>query len=185
MLETLRDLFDRHLALLRAELGAIARDAATLLAGAVMVASLLVGAFTLFVGALVVGLATLLFGSPLFGVAALVLILLSMAAWIPVVMLNPERGRRVRRRAVLPALAVVLLASPLAVAAGLPASAGAGVAALAGIATFGIALLLSLREIDRDALADRFYPHVSAEELRRTLDAADALRTGRRRREHD
>ena len=57
-------------------------------------------------------------------------------------------------------------------------------ATLAGILVFAIARLISLRELDRAALADRFFPHVSAAELRRTLAAADELR-GTRRDEHD
>ena len=179
MLTELTTLLSRHAALLRAELAAIARDLLLLVMGGAVVASLVIGAFIVSVGALIIGLGVALYGSPLFGVAVLVAVLLSLAAWIPVVLLHPARGRVQRRRAILPALAAVLLTAPVAVVAGLPAESGSGVATLAGIVTFGISLLLSLRALDRDALADRFYPHVSEAELRATLAAADALRGGR------
>ena len=184
MLNELFDLGERHLALLRAELGAIARDALALFVASAVVASLLVGAFVVLVGSAVVGGAAALYGSTIFGIAVLVGVLLSLAAWIPVVLLHAERGLRQRRRAILPALAATTLVALLAGLVGLPVETGSGLATLAGILVFAIALLISLRELDRAALADRFFPHVSAAELRRTLAAADELR-GTRRDEHD
>ena len=69
MLNELFDLGERHLALLRAELGAIARDALALFVASAVVASLLVGAFVVLVGSAVVGGAAALYGSTIFGIA--------------------------------------------------------------------------------------------------------------------
>lgn len=179
MLKELLTLVEQHLALLRAELGAIARDALVLVVGAAVVASLLTGAFVVLVGGTIMSGATALYGSPLFGVAVLVGVLLSLAAWIPVVLLHESRGRRQRRQAILPALVATTIVALIAGLAGLPSESGSGLATLAGILVFAVALLLSLRELDGGALTDRFFPHVSAAELRRTLAAADELRGGR------
>lgn len=169
MLSDLRALLDRHLGLLRAELGAIAREAVALLIGSIVVVTLLTGVVLLVIGALVIAVGDALYGSPYFGVALLVAILLGLAAWIPVVMLGVERGRRERRRAALPAFAATALVALVAIAVGVDRDAAAGIATISGITAFAAALALSLRRLDRDAIGDRFYPHVSEAELRATV----------------
>lgn len=175
MLSDLRTLLDRHLGLLRAELGAIAREAVALLIGSIVVVTLLTGVVVLLIGALVIAAGDALYGSPYFGVALLVALLLGLAAWIPVVLLGVDRGRRERRRAILPALAVTTLVALVTIAAGLEREPAAGIATFAGIKTFALALAASLRRLDRDAITDRFYPHVSEAELRATIAEAETL----------
>jgi len=183
MISDLRTLLDRHLGLLRAELRAIAREALALLIGSIIVVTLLTGVVVLVAGALVVAAGDALYGSPYFGVALLVVLLLGLAAWIPVVLLGVDRGRRERRRAVLPALAVTVIVSLAALALGLERQPAAGFATLAGLTAFALALAASLRRLDRGAIADRFYPHVSEAELRATVAEAETL-LGRRTDDH-
>lgn len=179
MFAALRHLLHRHLVLLRVELGAIAREALTLLVGGVVVVSLLTGVVLLLLGALIVATGDLLYGSPYLGVGLLISILLGLAAWIPVVLLGIDRGRRARRWAILPALLVTTLIAIGGLLAGLPEPTATGIATISGMTAFALALAVSLRRLDWAAIGDRFYPHLSEMELRRTLAEAEALIGGR------
>ena len=179
MISALRHLLHRHLVLLRVELGAIAREALTLLVGGVVVVSLLTGVVLLLLGALIVATGDLLYGSPYLGVGLLISILLGLAAWIPVVLLGVDHGRRQRRRAILPALITTALIAVGGLLAGLPEPTATGIATIGGITAFALALAVSLRRLDWAAIRARFYPHLSEMELRRTLADAEALIAGR------
>lgn len=162
----LRTLLARHLVLLRAELGAIAREALGSLFALILAATLVAIALLVAAGSGLVALSLWLTASPLAGVVAVITLPLVVAV------LLLHRGLRIAGTATLLALALGALAG-LACAL-LPLGDRALTAALAiglgGLVTV-IAGLFALRGFDREAFAARFYPHASEAELRRTIDA--------------
>jgi uncharacterized membrane protein len=96
LIAAVRALFAGHWSLLRAELGAIARDVLITLIGAAAVVSLIVTALLGLLIALFLVLGEGLFGSQLWGAAHMTLILLSLAAAIASSILRITTGRRAR-----------------------------------------------------------------------------------------
>ena len=127
LIGAIRALLRGHWSLLRAEIGAIARDVVVTLIGAAAIVSLIVTALLGLLIALFLILGEGLFGSQLWGAAQMTLLLLSLAAAIASSILRIEAGRR-GRALVLGALAgvgaLLLTLLPLAWAPG-PASQGA------------------------------------------------------------
>jgi hypothetical protein len=106
LIGAIRALLLGHWSLLRAELGAIARDVVITLIGAAAIVSLIVTALLGLLIALFLILGEGLFGSQLWGAAQMTLLLLSLAAAIASSILRIPTGRR-RRALVLGALAGV------------------------------------------------------------------------------
>ena len=172
MITRLINLFAGHLALLRSELGAIARDLAGTL-GALALAALLFALGLISALAItVVVLTDLLFGSPAFGLALLVLGPLLLSLLLITGALRIEGRSR--------ALGLALI-SGSAFAAGL---AGGLHVDLPGAIGWGLlvantnALLLVgalLRRFDPERLTERMTPTISIEEFERTIATASEL----------
>jgi hypothetical protein len=117
LIGAIRALLLGHWSLLRAEIGAIARDVVITLIGAAAIVSLIVTALLGLLIALFLILGEGLFGSQLWGAAQMTLLLLSLAAAITSYILRIPTGRR-RRALVLGALtgvgALLLTLLPLA-----------------------------------------------------------------------
>ena len=94
LVATVRALVAGHVELLRAELGAIAREAVAALVGAIAIAVLLVAALLGLLVAFVLIACAALFGSVLWGVAQMTLLLLVIAAAIAANVLRIEARRR-------------------------------------------------------------------------------------------
>jgi hypothetical protein len=175
LIGALRALLLGHWSLLRAELGAIARDVVVTLIGAAAIVSLIVTALLGLLIALFLILGEGLFGSQLWGAAQMTLLLLSLAAAITSSILRIETGRR-RRALLLGALtgvgALLLTLLPLAWAPG-PA---AGLALTLLLAVVLADLLLGLRTFESQRFTDRFMPLASEAELRATAQALEDLR---------
>jgi hypothetical protein len=175
LISVIRALLLGHWSLLRAELGAIARDVVVTLIGAAAIVSLIVTALLGLLIALFLILGEGLFGSQLWGAAQMTLLLLSLAAAIASSILRIETGRR-RRTLLLGALtgvgALLLTLLPLAWAPG-PA---AGLALTLLLAVVLVDLLLGLRTFETQRFTDRFMPLASEAELRATAQALEDLR---------
>ena len=175
LIGAIRALLLGHWSLLRAEIGAIARDVVVTLIGAAAIVSLIVTALLGLLIALVLILGEGLFGSQLWGAAQMTLLLLSLAAAIASSILRIEAGRR-GRALVLGALAgvgaLLLTLLPLAWAPG-PA---AGLALTLLLAVVLVDLLLGLRTFETQRFTDRFMPLASEAELRATAQALEDLR---------
>lgn len=175
LIGAIRALLLGHWSLLRAELGAIARDVVITLIGAAAIVSLIVTALLGLLIALFLILGEGLFGSQLWGAAQMTLLLLSLAAAIASSILRIPTGRR-RRALVLGALAGVgaflLTLLPLAWEPG-PAS---GLALTLLLAVVLVDLLLGLRNFETQRFTDRFMPLASEAELRATAQALEDLR---------
>ena len=175
LIGAIRALLLGHWSLLRAELGAIARDVVVTLIGAAAIVSLIVTALLGLLIALFLILGEGLFGSQLWGAAQMTLLLLSLAAAIASSILRIEAGRR-GRALVLGALAgvgaLLLTLLPLAWAPG-PA---AGLALTLLLAVVLVDLLLGLRSFETQRFTDRFMPLASEAELRATAQALEDLR---------
>lgn len=175
LIGAIRALLLGHWSLLRAELGAIARDVVVTLIGAAAIVSLIVTALLGLLIALFLILGEGLFGSQLWGAAQMTLLLLSLAAAIASSILRIEAGRR-GRALVLGALAgvgaLLLTLLPLAWAPG-PA---AGLALTLLLAVVLVDLLLGLRTFETQRFTDRFMPLASEAELRATAQALEDLR---------
>ena len=175
LISAIRALLLGHWSLLRAELGAIARDVVVTLIGAAAIVSLIVTALLGLLIALFLILGEGLFGSQLWGAAQMTLLLLSLAAAIASSILRIEAGRR-GRALVLGALAgvgaLLLTLLPLAWAPG-PA---AGLALTLLLAVVLVDLLLGLRTFETQRFTDRFMPLASEAELRATAQALEDLR---------
>jgi len=175
LISAIRALLLGHWSLLRAEIGAIARDAVVTLIGAAAIVSLIVTALLGLLIALFLILGEGLFGSQLWGAAQMTLLLLSLAAAIASSILRIETGRR-RRALLLGALtgvcALLLTLLPLAWAPG-PA---AGLALTLLLAVVLADLLLGLRTFESQRFTDRFMPLTSEAELRATARALEDLR---------
>jgi len=175
LIGAIRALLLGHWSLLRAELGAIARDVVITLIGAAAIVSLIVTALLGLLIALFLILGEGLFGSQLWGAAQMTLLLLSLAAAIASSILRIETGRR-RRTLLLGALtgvgALLLTLLPLAWAPG-PA---AGLALTLLLAVVLVDLLLGLRTFETQRFTDRFMPLASEAELRATAQALEDLR---------
>ena len=175
LIGAIRALLLGHWSLLRAEIGAIARDVAVTLIGAAAIVSLIVTALLGLLIALFLILGEGLFGSQLWGAAQMTLLLLSLAAAIASSILRIEAGRR-GRALVLGALAgvgaLLLTLLPLAWAPG-PA---AGLALTLLLAVVLVDLLLGLRSFETQRFTDRFMPLASEAELRATAQALEDLR---------
>ena len=171
----IRALLLGHWSLLRAEIGAIARDVVVTLVGAAAIVSLIVTALLGLLIALFLILGEGLFGSQLWGAAQMTLLLLSLAAAIASSILRIESGRR-RRTLLLGALTgvgvLLLTLLPLAWAPG-PA---AGLALTLLLAVVLVDLLLGLRTFETQRFTDRFMPLASEAELRATAQALEDLR---------
>ncbi len=175
LIGAIRALLLGHWSLLRAEIGAIARDVVVTLIGAAAIVSLIVTALLGLLIALFLILGEGLFGSQLWGAAQMTLLLLSLAAAIASSILRIEAGRR-GRALVLGALAgvgaLLLTLLPLAWAPG-PA---VGLALTLLLAVVLVDLLLGLRTFETERFTDRFMPLASEAELRATAQALDDLR---------
>jgi hypothetical protein len=175
LIGAIRALLLGHWSLLRAEIGAIARDVVVTLIGAAAIVSLIVTALLGLLIALFLILGEGLFGSQLWGAAQMTLLLLSLAAAIASSILRIESGRR-RRTLLLGALAgvgvLLLTLLPLAWAPG-PA---AGLALTLLLAVVLADLLLGLRTFETQRFTDRFMPLASEAELRATAQALEDLR---------
>ena len=175
LIGAIRALLLGHWSLLRAEIGAIARDVVVTLVGAAAIVSLIVTALLGLLIALFLILGEGLFGSQLWGAAQMTLLLLSLAAAIASSILRIEAGRR-GRALVLGALAgvgaLLLTLLPLAWAPG-PA---AGLALTLLLAVVLVDLLLGLRTFEAQRFTDRFMPLTSEAELRATAQALEDLR---------
>ena len=175
LIGAIRALLFGHWSLLRAELGAIARDVVVTLIGAAAIVSLIVTALLGLLIALFLILGEGLFGSQLWGAAQMTLLLLSLAAAIASSILRIPTGRR-RRTLLLGALtgvgALLLTLLPLAWAPG-PA---AGLALTLLLAVVLVDLLLGLRTFETQRFTDRFMPLASEAELRATAQALEDLR---------
>ena len=175
LIGAIRALLLGHWSLLRAEIGAIARDVVVTLIGAAAIVSLIVTALLGLLIALFLILGEGLFGSQLWGAAQMTLLLLSLAAAIASSILRIETGRR-RRALLLGALAgvgvLLLTLLPLAWAPG-PA---AGLALTLLLAVVLVDLLLGLRTFETQRFTDRFMPLASEAELRATAQALEDLR---------
>ena len=175
LIGAIRALLRGHWSLLRAEIGAIARDVVVTLIGAAAIVSLIVTALLGLLIALFLILGEGLFGSQLWGAAQMTLLLLSLAAAIASSILRIEAGRR-GRALVLGALAgvgaLLLTLLPLAWAPG-PA---AGLALTLLLAVVLVDLLLGLRTFETQRFTDRFMPLASEAELRATAQALEDLR---------
>ena len=175
LIGAIRALLLGHWSLLRAEIGAIARDVVVTLIGAAAIVSLIVTALLGLLIALFLILGEGLFGSQLWGAAQMTLLLLSLAAAIASSILRIEAGRR-GRALVLGALAgvgaLLLTLLPLAWAPG-PA---AGLALTLLLAVVLVDLLLGLRTFETQRFTDRFMPLASEAELRATAQALEGLR---------
>jgi hypothetical protein len=175
LIGAIRALLLGHWSLLRAELGAIARDVVITLIGAAAIVSLIVTALLGLLIALFLILGEGLFGSQLWGAAQMTLLLLSLAAAIASSILRIPTGRR-RRALVLGALAgvgaLLLTLLPLAWEPG-PAS---GLALTLLLTVVLVDLLLGLRNFETQRFTDRFMPLASEAELRATAQALEDLR---------
>ena len=175
LIGAIRALLLGHWSLLRAEIGAIARDVVVTLIGAAAIVSLIVTALLGLLIALFLILGEGLFGSQLWGAAQMTLLLLSLAAAIASSILRIEAGRR-GRTLVLGALAgigaLLLTLLPLAWAPG-PA---VGLALTLLLAVVLVDLLLGLRTFETQRFTDRFMPLASEAELRATAQALEDLR---------
>ena len=175
LIGAIRALLLGHWSLLRAEIGAIARDVVVTLVGAAVIVSLIVTALLGLLIALFLILGEGLFGSQLWGAAQMTLLLLSLAAAIASSILRIEAERR-GRALVLGALAgvgaLLLTLLPLAWAPG-PA---AGLALTLLLAVVLVDLLLGLRTFETQRFTDRFMPLASEAELRATAQALEDLR---------
>ncbi len=175
LIGAIRALLLGHWSLLRAEIGAIARDVVVTLIGAAAMVSLIVTALLGLLIALFLILGEGLFGSQLWGAAQMTLLLLSLAAAIASSILRIESGRR-RRTLLLGALTgvgvLLLTLLPLAWAPG-PA---AGLALTLLLTVVLVDLLLGLRTFETQRFTDRFMPLASEAELRATAQALEDLR---------
>jgi len=175
LIGAIRALLLGHWSLLRAELGAIARDVVVTLIGAAAIVSLIVTALLGLLIALFLILGEGLFGSQLWGAAQMTLLLLSLAAAIASSILRIPAGRR-GRALVLGALAgvgaLLLTLLPLTWAPG-PA---AGLALTLLLTVVLVDLLLGLRSFETQRFTDRFMPLASEAELRATAQALEDLR---------
>lgn len=175
LISAIRALLLGHWSLLRAELGAIARDMVVTLIGAAAIVSLIVTALLGLLIALFLILGEGLFGSQLWGAAQMTLLLLSLAAAIASSILRIETGRR-RRTLLLGALTgvgvLLLTLLPLAWAPG-PAT---GLALTLLLAVVLADLLIGLRTFEAQRFTDRFMPLASEAELRATARALEDLR---------
>jgi hypothetical protein len=175
LIGAIRALLLGHWSLLRAEIGAIARDVVVTLIGAAAIVSLIVTALLGLLIALFLILGEGLFGSQLWGAAQMTLLLLSLAAAIASSILRIETGRR-RRTLLLGALTgvgvLLLTLLPLAWAPG-PA---AGLALTLLLTVVLVDLLLGLRTFETQRFTDRFMPLASEAELRATAQALEDLR---------
>ena len=175
LIGAIRALLFGHWSLLRAELGAIARDVVVTLIGAAAIVSLIVTALLGLLIALFLILGEGLFGSQLWGAAQMTLLLLSLAAAIASSILRIPAGRR-GRALVLGALAgigALLLTLLLLTWAPGPAT---GFALTLLLAVVLVDLLLGLRSFETQRFTDRFMPLASEAELRATAQALEDLR---------
>jgi hypothetical protein len=175
LIAAVRALVGGHWALLRAELGAIARDVLITMIGAAAVVSLVVTALLGLLIALFLVLGEGLFGSQLWGAAHMTLMLLSLAAAIASSILRITAGRRARALLIgvvvgVGSLLVTLL--PLGWTVG-PAAGGA---ITVGLLALLIDLLAGLATFDMQRFTDRFFPLVSEAEFRATAGALEDLR---------
>lgn len=175
LIGAIRALLLGHWSLLRAEIGAIARDVVITLIGAAAIVSLIVTALLGLLIALFLILGEGLFGSQLWGAAQMTLLLLSLAAAITSSILRIPTGRR-RRALVLGAFtgvgALLLTLLPLAWEPQ-PAS---GLALTLLFTVVLVDLLLGLRSFETQRFTDRFMPLASEAELRATAQALEDLR---------
>lgn len=171
----IRSLLGGHVALLRAEIGAIVRDAVALVIGAIAIVSLLVVALVGLLIALALIVGELLFGSSLWGASHLTIALIAVAVAILSSLLRIDRGRR--GRSLLLAIVVVAVTGAALVGAFSWSVAPAlGLAITLGLLALLADLLIGLRAFDSQRFADRFRPVVSEAEFRATVDALDDLR---------
>ena len=175
LIGAIRALLLGHWSLLRAEMGAIARDVVVTLIGAAAIVSLIVTALLGLLIALFLILGEGLFGSQLWGAAQMTLLLLSLAAAIASSILRIEAGRRGRALllGVLAGVGALLLTLLLLTWAPGPAT---GLALTLLLAVVLVDLLLGLRTFETQRFTDRFMPLASEAELRATAQALEDLR---------
>ena len=175
LIGAIRALLLGHWSLLRAEMGAIARDVVVTLIGAAAIVSLIVTALLGLLIALFLILGEGLFGSQLWGAAQMTLLLLSLAAAIASSILRIEAGRRGRALllGVLAGVGALLLTLLLLTWAPGPAT---GLALTLLLAVVLVDLLLGLRTFETQRFTDRFMPLASEVELRATAQALEDLR---------
>jgi uncharacterized membrane protein YqjE len=175
LVATVRALVAGHVDLLRAELGAIAREAVAALVGAIAIVVLLVAALLGLLVAFVLIACAALFGSVLWGVAQMTLLLLVIAAAIAANVLRIEARRR-RRSLALATVGGAVAAVAAVTAFHADASPAAGLSVTVALSVLLFDLLAGLRTFDLQRFTDRFVPLASEAELRATLAALDGLR---------
>ena len=175
LIGAIRALLFGHWSLLRAELGAIARDVVITLIGAAAIVSLIVTALLGLLIALFLILGEGLFGSQLWGAAQMTLLLLSFAAAIASSILRIPAGRRGRALVLgaLTGIGALLLTLLLLTWAPGPAT---GLALTLLLTVVLVDLLLGLRSFETQRFTDRFMPLASEAELRATAQALEDLR---------
>ena len=175
LIGAIRALLFGHWSLLRAELGAIARDVVITLIGAAAIVSLIVTALLGLLIALFLILGEGLFGSQLWGAAQMTLLLLSLAAAIASSILRIPAGRRGRALVLgaLTGIGALLLTLLLLTWAPGPAT---GLALTLLLTVVLVDLLLGLRSFETQRFTDRFMPLASEAELRATAQALEDLR---------
>jgi len=170
-----RALIGGHWDLFRAELGAISRDAAGVLLGAIAVITLITAALLALLIAVFMLLGAAFFGSMIWGAAHVTLLLLVLAAAITSAILQitaPRRARSFLLAFVGGAIGALLVLFVLNGAAG-PATAASLLFALSFLL---VDLLVGLATFDMQRFTDRFRPLATEHELRATFDAVDDLR---------
>ncbi|RLT25232.1 MAG: hypothetical protein DWI45_01405 [Chloroflexi bacterium] len=175
LLDALRALVGGHVALLRAEIGAIVRDLVGLVIGVIVVASLLITALVALLVALALTLGELLYGSSLWGAAHLVIALLAVATGILSSLLRIDRSRRGRSLLIAFVIGAAVGAALLG-ALNWSLGPALGLAVTVALAALLIDLLVGLASFDAQRFTDRFRPLASEAEFRATMDAVEGLR---------
>jgi hypothetical protein len=175
LIAAVRALLRGHWSLLKAELGAIARDLLITLIGIIAVVALIITALLGLLIALFLVIGEGLFGSPLWGVAHMTLSLLSLAAAIASSILRIRSSRRARSALLAASVGVgslLLTALPLA----WPVGPAFGFSVTLGLVVLLTDLLRGLATFDAQRLTDRLVPLASEAELRATASALEDLR---------
>jgi hypothetical protein len=168
MLTALRSLAAAHLALLRAEASAIARDGVRVLLGLIVVTVLAAAALLLALAGGLAALEQLLLGTTAWVAPHLAGLCAAAAGWTAVRLFSIEGGRRAGLW-LAGALTAALTGALLSASALLPAREAAAAGLAAGLAATALACAWAIGRLDRAAFAARFYPHASEAQLRATL----------------
>ena len=175
MLTALRSLAVAHLALLRAEASAIARDGVRVLLGLVVVTVLAAAALVVALAGGLAALEQFLLGTTAWVAPHLAGLCAAGAGWTAVRLFSIGGGRRTGLW-LTGVLTAALTGAALSGTALFSAREAAAAGLAAGLAATALACVWAISRLDRAAFADRFYPHVSEAELRATLAELEARR---------